>query len=80
MTQWKVFLPYLIVHRGHHPSFGLPNSDLQPLGLAIAGEVGGSMADSAVRVHSDDRLALFVFPGIHLSGEAPEAVEGDTGV
>lgn len=58
----------------------MPDSDFKTLGLAIAGEVGGSMADGTVRVHSDDGLAAFVFPGIHLSGVAPEAVVGDTGV
>lgn len=59
----------------------MPNSDFEALGLAIAGKVGGSMADGTVWVHSDEGLAVvFVFPGIHLSGVVPKAVEGDTGL
>lgn len=50
------------------------DSNLEALRLAIAGQTGWSVADGTVRVHSDDGLAGFMFPGIHLSGVKPEVV------
>lgn len=56
------------------------DSNLEPFRLAIAGEAGRSVADSTVRVHSDDGLAGFMFPGIHLSGVKPEVAGRKAGM
>jgi hypothetical protein len=47
---------------------GLLDGNLEALGLTIACQRGGGMADGTVRVHPDDRLAGLVVSGIHLSG------------
>lgn len=65
-------LPYLSKDRLHHPGFGLFDGDLETFGLTVASPASRSMADSTIRVHSDDGLALFMFPGIHFSGVKPK--------
>jgi hypothetical protein len=57
----------VIVYRLHHAALGLPDGDLEALGLALAGERGRSVADGAVRVHPDLPFPGFgvIVSGIH---------------
>ena len=64
-------LPYLVIHRLHHPGFGLANGGFQALRLTVTSHGRRGTAYSAVRVHPDDGLPGLVrkLAGIHgLSG------------
>ena len=61
-------VPYVVVDGLHHPGLGLADGHLEPLGLAIAGQRGRSVAYGTVRVHPDDRLPWLVIKvsGVHV--------------
>lgn len=47
-------LPDVIIDRLHYPLLGMLDGQLQALGLALTGRVGGSGANGTVGIHSDD--------------------------
>ena len=49
-------VPYVIEHSSHHPLLGLPHSNVQAFGFALALCERGLAADSAVGVHDLDGL------------------------